>query len=204
MHKMLFHLPARLETERLVLRPYQAGDGEVYYHLCQNNKKHLLPFEAGNPALAVNTLDDAEILVREYAADWAARNIFFMGAWEKATQALVAQVVVMVINWNLPEFAVGYFVDKDHQGKGFITEGVKAALRFSFECLKAQRVRLECNEINVRSSRVAERCGFVREGFLRQTHSHVRRADGSFSGDYLYGMLRAEYETLYGSLSAEA
>ncbi len=120
-------------------------------------------------------------------------NIFFMGVWEKATGALVAQVVVMVVNWELPEMAVGYFVDKDHQGQGFVTEAVRAALHFAFNDLGAQRVRLECDETNVRSVRVAERCGFVREGLLRQTHKDRLRIDGTRSGDYVYGMLREEF-----------
>jgi RimJ/RimL family protein N-acetyltransferase len=193
MHKMLFEVPTHLETDRLRVRPYQPGDGAVYLRLCQNNRDHLLPFEQGNPALDVHTLDGAEILVREFAAAWTARNIFFMGAWEKTTGCLVAQIVLSVVSWDLPEFAVGYFVDKDHQGQGFVTEGVNAALGLAFDHLHAARVRLECNEINVRSIRVAERCGFVREGHVRQTHTHVRCADGSPSGDVLFGMLREEY-----------
>lgn len=31
MHKLLLELPERLETERLYLRPYRAGDGAWYY-----------------------------------------------------------------------------------------------------------------------------------------------------------------------------
>jgi RimJ/RimL family protein N-acetyltransferase len=193
MHKMLVDLPDQLETARLILRGYCAGDGEAYFRLCAANKEHLLPFEAGNRARWVNTVEDAEVLVREYAAAWAGREIFFMGAWEKTTGALVAQVVVMVVNWDLPEFGVGYFVDKAHEGQGFVSEAVRGLLRWCFEELGAKRVRLECNETNVRSVRVAERCGFVREGYLRQTHPEWLRPDGTPSGDYLYGMLREEY-----------
>ncbi|MCC6169163.1 MAG: GNAT family N-acetyltransferase [Caldilineaceae bacterium] len=49
------------------------------------------------------------------------------------------------------------------------------------------------NEVNIRSQRVAERCGFVREGHIRQVHPHILCADGSYSGDYLYGLLRSEW-----------
>lgn len=203
MDKMLLDLPEQLESERLRLRPYRAGEGVIYYRLCLNNREHLLPFEAGNPALTVETVNDAEILVRRYAADWVARNIFFMGAWEKATNALVAQIVVMPVNWELPEMGVGYFADRDHQGQGFVTEGVQTALGFAFNWLGAQRVRLECNETNLRSIRVAERCGFVREGFIRQTHKDICRADGTPSGDYLYGMLREEFAARYGLSSPD-
>jgi len=195
-HKLLLVLPTQVDSERLLLRPYQAGDGERYYALCQNNKAHLLPYEAGNPALSVNTVEEAEVLVRQFAINWMARDSFFFGAWEKATGVLVAQIVVMVVNWELPEFEIGYFVDKDHEGRGFVTEGTRAILKFVFEHLKAQRVSANCSDTNDRSWHVMERCGLVREGHLRQNHAHLKRDDGTPSGQYMYGILRAEFEKL--------
>ncbi len=193
MHKMLYALPETLVTERLTLRPYRQGDGAAYFTLCQNNKAHLLPFEAGNPALSVSTADEAEILVRELAADWHARSIFFMGVWHTQTGGLVAQVVLSVVNWHLPEFALGYFVDKDHEGHGYVTEACRALIRWAFEQWGAQRLSSGCNELNLRSRRVLERCGFVQEGLLRQTHPELPRADGTPSGDCLFGLLREEF-----------
>ncbi len=199
MHKMLLDLPAQIESERLILRPYQAGDGAAYYNLAQNNKKHLLPFEAGNAALEINTGEEAEILVREFAAEWVARSIFFVGGWEKATGELVVQIVLSVVNWYLPEFEIGFFVDKDHEGKGFVTEGSRAMLRFAFERLGAHRVSAGCNDTNIRSQHVLERCGFTREAHIRQNKHHIKLADGTFSGDYHYGMLREEYDKIAGN-----
>ena len=196
MHRMLLDLPARLETDRLIVRPYQAGDGPAYYDVCLRNKEHLLPYEAGNPALDVTTVEDAEILMREFAAAWVARRAFFFGAWKKPNAAMfVAQLYVGVVNWDLPEFEIGYFVDQRHGGQGYVTEGVKAALVFAFDHLGAHRARLTCSDTNTRSFRVAERCGFTREGHLRQTRKDVLLPDGSFSGEYLYGLLREEFES---------
>ena len=135
MHKMLLDLPAQIETERLILRPYRAGDGPAYHEVCMRNKKHLMPFEEGNPALDVNTVEDAEILMRRFAADWVSRSVFFLGAWEKASGAFAAQMYVGVVSWELPEFEVGYWADERQEGRGFVTEGAKAALRFCFEAL---------------------------------------------------------------------
>ena len=70
-----------------------------------------------------------------------------------------------------------------------MTEAVKAALGFVFGPLGAHRVRFECDDTNLRSLRVAERCGFVREGHIRQNHQH---ADGSVSGTLHLGLLRSE------------
>lgn len=194
MHKLLLDLPARLETQRLIVRAYQPGDGIVYYEVCERNKTHLLPFEDSNPALNVRTQADAEILVRRFALEWTARDAFCFGVWEKASGTFVAQIYVGVISWQLPEFELGYFVDCDQEGKGYVTEASKAVLRWLFDHLKASRVRLNCNEMNVRSWHVAERLGFTREGHIRQTHKDIRCNDGTPSGDYLYGLLRDEFE----------
>jgi len=191
MNKMLLDIPTRFETERLIIRCYEAGDGPLYYAAGVRNRDHLQRYESGNVILTAKTEQEAEILVRELHADWVARNCFFMGAFDKETREFVAQIYVGVVNWDLPEFVMGYFVDKDHEGQSFVTEAVRATLRFIFEHLRAHRVRLDTNETNTRSRRVAERCGFVQEGRLRESR---RNPDGTFSGDVFYGLLRSEYE----------
>jgi RimJ/RimL family protein N-acetyltransferase len=57
--------------------------------------------------------------------------------------------------------------------------------------LKAHRVRIECDETNVRSYRVAERCGFSREGHFRENKKHP---DGTMSGTLFYGLLGSEFD----------
>ena len=51
MNKPLLALPAQLESERLILRPYQAGDGAMYYAVGQKNRQHLQRYEADNAIL---------------------------------------------------------------------------------------------------------------------------------------------------------
>lgn len=194
MRPILLDLPEQLETERLILRPYRAGDGIAYLDVCLRSKAHLLPYEVGNPALEVQTLEDAEALVREFAVEWLARRAFFLGAWMRETPTFVAQVYIGVVSRDLPEFEIGYFVDPAHEGKGYVTEAAGAAVRFCFDHLRAQRLRLGCNETNVRSWRVAERLGFQREAYIRETHPNILREDFLPSGDYLYGLLRRDYE----------
>lgn len=190
MHRMLLDIPDEFETERLRLRRYRAGDGAAYWRMAQRNREHLLPFEAGNPALSLRSEEDAEVLMREFAAEWALRHHFFIGAWDRADDVFVAQVYVGAVNWDLPEFEIGYFVDVAHEGRGYVTEAVNRTLAFIFEHLQARRVRLRCSEANPRSYRVAERCGFLREAHLRQSQ---KLPDGTISGEYVYGLLRAEY-----------
>jgi RimJ/RimL family protein N-acetyltransferase len=183
-------LPEQFESQRLILRPYRAGDGPIYYAVGQKNYQHLQRHEADNVILTAKNEQQAEALVQELAADWVARRCFFLGAWDKLSGEFVAQVYIGVVNWDTPEFEIGFFVDQDHEGQGYVTESVRAALDFVFEHLQAQRVSLRCNATNLRSQRVAERCGFTREGLLRQERRHP---DGSFSDSLIYGLLRREW-----------
>lgn len=192
MHQLLLDIPNRIETERLFLRSYQAGDGTWYYSMSQMNKLHLAQFEADNPVMSINNEVDAEIVVRDFAADWVARKAFFLGVFLKSTQEFVAQIYVGVVNWELPEFEIGYFVDKDHEGQGYVTEATNGALQFCFGSLGAHRVSLKCNDTNARSYSVADRCGMVREGHIRE---NKKNTNGRMSGTLLYGLLRREYES---------
>jgi RimJ/RimL family protein N-acetyltransferase len=143
--------------------------------------------------MSLDSEQNAEILMREFAADWIARKRFFLGAFDKTTDEFVAQIYVGSADWDLPEFAIGYFADKDHEGQGFVTEAVQAMLPFLFTHLGAHRLRLHCSDTNDRSRRVAERCGFVLEGHIRENE---RNPDGTFSGTLYFGLLRNEFEAL--------
>jgi len=193
MHKMLLEIPERIGAGRIVLRGYHAGDGPWYYAMSQRNRTHLARYEAENVVMSIRNEQDAEVLVRELAAEWQARNCFFMGAFDRETDQFVAQVYVGPVSWDVPEFSIGFFVDKEHEGQGYVTEAVKAALGFIFEHLKAHRVRMECDDTNARSWPVAERCGMVREGHIRE---NKKNADGTLSGTLHYGLLKREFEAL--------
>jgi [ribosomal protein S5]-alanine N-acetyltransferase len=193
MDKMLLEIPQHFETDRLALRAYQVGDGAWYDSVCQRNKNHLAYFEKDNPIHTVQNEKDAEILVRQFAADWTARNHFFLAVFEKHTHDFIGQIYIGVVNWDLPEFEVGYFADAEFEGRGYISEAVRGTLEFIFKYFKAVRVRLECDDSNQRSLRVAERCGFKKEGHIRQ---NKRREGGILTGTLFYGMLREEYEAI--------
>ncbi len=193
MDKMLIEFPTPFESERLALRSYRPGDGKWYYAMSLKNREHLSRFEADNVTTNIASEEAAEQLVVELEAAWKAGSSFFIGAFDKKTGEFVAQIYVGPVDWSLPEFQIGYFADIDHEGQGFVTEGVKAVLTILFEKMNAHRVHLGCNETNVRSIRVAERCGMTREGYLRE---NTPNPDGTYSGSFIYGLLQSEYRAI--------
>jgi ribosomal-protein-alanine N-acetyltransferase len=192
-HKMLLEIPERIEAERIYLRCYQAGDGQWFYAMSRKNRVHLARYESDNVVMSIEDEGDAELVVRELAAAWQARNCFFLGVFDRETDEFVAQVYIGPVNWDIPEFEIGFFVDKDHQGQGYVTEAVKATMGFIFEYLKAYRLCMRCDDTNLRSWRVAERRGLVREGHIRENKINP---DGRLSGTLYFGLLKSEFEAL--------
>lgn len=198
MRYLLLDIPSVLETERLLLRPYKPGDGQWLYKIFQENITHLEEAIEGVKTgfgLDLTNPIDAEIFVRQLGADWVARKRFIFGIWEKAGDRFIGDIWVESQDWDVPMHEIGYFLLKDQMGKGFATEATTAALAFVFKHLKSNKASLTCDEDNQRAYRVAERCGFVREGCLR---GQVNRKDGTLVGKLYYGMLRTEFETLNG------
>jgi len=182
--------PLVIETGRLLLRSYREGDGGWYFEMSQRNYDHLKRYESHNPAMAVKTKEDAEEMISDLADSWKECTHFFLPVFLKDTKEFVAQLYIGPVSWDLPEFVIGYFVDVEHEGKGYVTEAVNAAVKMLFEELNAKRIRIETDDTNVRSIGVAERCGFVKEGHIRE---NKKNHDGTYSGTLYYGLLKREF-----------
>lgn len=181
----------RIEAQRVYLRSYHPGDGQMYYAASRRNREHLQRYESGNSMMGIGNQEEAEAVISEYIAGSTAGSYYMLGVFDKATDAFVAQVYIGVVNRELPEFEVGYIADVNHQGQGYVTEAVKAVLETLFGPLNALRVSLHTRDSNLRSQGVAERCGFRLEGHIRE---NKRLPDGTFEGDYCYGLLKREYD----------
>lgn len=84
---------------------------------------------------------------------------------------------------------IGYWISKDHEGKGIISKCVKALIEYGFKELQLHRILIRCNSKNTRSSAIPKRFGFTHEGTLREDHF-----DGiEYSNTEVFGLLNREY-----------
>jgi RimJ/RimL family protein N-acetyltransferase len=68
------------------------------------------------------------------------------------------------------EVELGYIVVSEARGRGVATEMLRQLTHWALDELGAQRIVLIIDVRNPASSRVAERCGYVREGVMRSVH----------------------------------
>jgi len=184
-------IPTHIETNRLIIRPYLTDDTVWYYTMSLRNKEHLARYESENPIMSIMTESDAEKTIMDFISLWDDQKYRFMGVFLKDSDDFVAQIYIGKLNDQLPEFGIGYIADVEHVGNGYVTEAVSAIVRELFEKIKAHRIQIETDDTNIRSISVAERCGFVKEGHLRENKKHP---DGTFSGTLFYGLLKSEFQ----------
>jgi [ribosomal protein S5]-alanine N-acetyltransferase len=89
---------------------------------------------------------------------------------------------------------LGYYGFAPHAGQGYMTEGMALALDVAFRKLRLHRVEVNIQPTNGRSLALAERVGFVREGYSRR---YVKIA-GRWRDHVRYAILAEEWRTLRG------
>lgn len=84
--------------------------------------------------------------------------------------------------------SLGYWLAPAARGRGVASRSVRLVARWAFETLLLARVEITCGPDNHASQRVAQRCGFTREGVLR---SHVAFTTGR-RDTVVFGLLPGE------------
>jgi RimJ/RimL family protein N-acetyltransferase len=182
----LIDLPDELRGERVRLRPWRDGDAAAFFALVEQSREHIRRWLTWPDEY--HAVDDARAYLQTEAARWASRDNFVMGLFDREAH-LLGSVGLHPRNWRVPSFEIGYWIGQAHEGRGYVTDGVRLVTGFAFEHLGAQRVFIQCDALNDRSANVARRCGYVFEGILRSEH---REPDGRLRDTLLFSRIPSD------------
>ncbi len=170
MNPLLIDVPERIETERLILRCPRPGDGAaVNAAVCESlaELRPVMPWAQVAP-----TLDESEANCRRDQAEFKLRQNLVLFMFERSPSGAEGRFIggsgLHRIDWAVPRFEIGYWRRVGFEGRGLVTEAVRAISRMAFDELGARRVEIRMNADNRRSWQVAERAGFRLDGVLRQ------------------------------------
>lgn len=169
-----------LRTERLVLRPFQAGD--------EAGMAEAWADEDYASMLLTGTQNAAEVaeMVRRRSEPG---DGLFVGLVVEHDGEVVGDSILILQGTGLSEGEIGWTVVPRHAGRGYATEAARAVLRMAFEHYGLRRVVANLDARNDRSAALCERLGMRRE-----TH---RRGDfwskGRWTDSYEYALLRHEW-----------
>jgi RimJ/RimL family protein N-acetyltransferase len=186
MDPLLMEFPTEFYTERLLIRMPKPGDGKAVYEAIQaslNELKPWMPFAHHD-----QSEEGTELNIREAHANFIKREDLRLLIFHRETGEFIGSSGLHRINWSVPKFEIGYWIDARHSGKGYITEAVQGISNFAFVELKARRVEIRCDSKNLKSRRIPEVLGFTLEGILKH---EGRSADGQELRDTcIYAMVK--------------
>ena len=144
-----------LETNRLLLRPWEESDAEILY-------KYASHPEVGPIAgWAIHTsVENSREIIRSVLSAPGTYAVVL-----KESGQPVGSIGLMpgkASNIGLPdsEGEIGYWIGVPYWGQGLIPEAVRELMRYGFENLKLNRIWCGYFEGNEKSKRVQEKCGF--------------------------------------------
>lgn len=94
-----------------------------------------------------------------------------------------------IIRGALQSCLMGYHLDKDEVGKGYMAEAITNACQYIFATWKLHRIQADIMPGNERSIRTIERCGFVRSG-LSEKYMAI---NGTWQDHYMYALINDNY-----------
>jgi RimJ/RimL family protein N-acetyltransferase len=142
-----------LETERLILRMFREADFDAFAEMCADPE-------------VMRYLGDGQPLERHMAwrrlammiGHWSLRGYGLLAVEERASGAFAGHIGF----WNpegWPGFELGWTLRRCYWGRGYATEGARAAIRFAFTQMGQPSVISLIHRDNAASIRVAERLG---------------------------------------------
>jgi ribosomal-protein-alanine N-acetyltransferase len=177
------HRPT-LETERLLLRPFEPADASDVQRL------------AGDRAVADTTLNIPHPYEDGAAEEWISTHQAKFEAGETVTFAVVLRAsgellgaMGLMINARFERAELGYWIGGPYWSNGYCTEAGRAVVNYGFSTLKLNRIHASHLTRNPASGRVMRKLGMVHEGRARQ---HVKKWD-KFEDLERYGLLRDEW-----------
>ncbi|CAM4505003.1 GNAT family N-acetyltransferase [Paenibacillus typhae] len=182
---ILLDIPESIETERLLIRAAQWGDGAEMNAAIMESLNELQPWMIF--AQKPQPPEESEIFVREARINYLKRTNMHMGIYNKTDGTFVGCSGLHHIDWGIRSFELGYWIRTSCSGKGYMTEAVNAITNFAIQELEANRIEIRCSGRNAKSAAVAERAGYKLDGVLRLS---MRGFDGELHDSKVYAKVR--------------
>lgn len=150
----MFDRPPTIETPRLILRAFRAGDVEPFCdNMADDDFARFITKEGRGLSYGESWQRFASV-----NGHWVARGYGNFAVEDKATGAFVGQVGPMnPPGW--PGFEIGWCIFPAHQGKGYAVEAAAAAFRWSHDVLGRTETLHMIDDANEASQKVARALG---------------------------------------------
>jgi glyoxylase I family protein len=169
-----------ITTARLVLRPIKMADADALLPVFRDGEA--MRYWAHSP---INTIGEMRNIIAHNLPPQNRAE----GSFAITRDGGRAIGCVNFYNDRDAMSGLGYILERALWGQGLAAEAVDATLAHGFERLDLKRIWLEIDPRNGASVRVAEKCGFTREGVARKAFF----LNGQYLDSVFYALLREDW-----------
>lgn len=167
-----------IETDRLILRPLVSSDVMALKEWMPD--KSIYTYWGKGPGKSEK---NPELM---FEKEEKPTKSFHLGISEKVSDKVIGDIWVYLIeNDRMAQIAIR--LSKSAQGNGYGTEALSAMTRFCFENTELKRIWTQVDIRNIASCRILEKCGFTKEGMIRQG-----KMVSTWCDYYIYGILASD------------
>ncbi|WP_052597957.1 GNAT family N-acetyltransferase [Aureispira sp. CCB-QB1] len=181
----------QIKTERLLLRAYQPTDASRVYNFILNNQEQFQQYFS--LLLELDNLEKCTEFIQNQIHAIEDKTKLVYGIFDSVQDIYLGQIFLRDIEWIVPKGQIGYFIDKNWQGKGIATEALKVFSQHCFDVWGLEKLYLRTGLENIASQKVALKAGFELEGTLK---SDFRTADNQLIDVYYYGKTKTTAPTM--------
>lgn len=174
-----------IETERLILRPWEETDAEAMFKYASD--PDIGPIAGWPPHTSVE--NSREIIRTVFAAPETYAVVLKDTGEPVGSCGIMFSDSLHSAEMKQREAEIGYWIGKPYWGQGLIPEAVKALLARGFNDLHLDAAWCGYYDGNTKSKRVIEKCGFR----FHHTNHDVVSPLGDKRTEHFYRMTREEY-----------
>jgi ribosomal-protein-serine acetyltransferase len=134
------------------------------------------------------SIKTARDFIKTNLVEFAQNNTF--AAAVALDKKIVGTIGLHHLNSENKSVQIGYWLDKQAQGKGSATKCCRVLINYAFEDLGLNRIQINCNVENIKSRAIPERLGFRLEGIHRQGEW----LNNEFRDWAIYALLKEEWK----------
>ncbi len=175
-----------IQFDNFILRPIQEHDKVQFLTLIDRNRVRLRDYFPVT-SREITDLKTCKNYIKQKTAE-ANKREHYSFVIEDENKRLQGLFILKNLDWWVPKCELAYFIDKDMEGKGIMTRGLSALIKYCFDTLKMNKLFILTSTDNYASRKIAEKNGFKIEGILRQNY----RIPSGLVDNVHYGLLRGE------------
>ncbi|TCP65799.1 GNAT family N-acetyltransferase [Baia soyae] len=180
----------KLQSDHLYIRPFEMSDAEHLHHLLLRNRDFFGQYDPirleSYYSLEAQTKQIADA-IKSFEND----NGYTFGVFLNSDHTLIGRVSLSAVSRGPFQNAyLGYYLDQQVNGKGYMTEAIKLILQYCFEEISLHRIQAGVMPKNTASIRVLEKSGFRREGLAER----YLQINGQWEDHLLYAITKEEID----------